>query len=283
MNQLRMVGEIPFHPEHSSNSTRKPKNFSWHTEFGVCDVWIDNGIIQGANEPYHSRKYGWFLESRAIKPQLFMWLQQNYESVLNQYEGIFTCDKELVKLDPMRFILSPPGSCLPWVNPTEYAIYNKTKLCSMIASAKQMSPGHLLRHQVAQKMLDAGVHVVGGACGTPKIGLDSGRIHPNKISALGDFMFHVVVENCQYDNYFTEKLTDCFATGTVPIYLGCPSIGEHFNTDGMLFLDEEGNFDISSLNADRYYGMMPAIEDNLNRVRKLQGADDFIWQTIGNS
>ena len=43
--------------------------------------------------------------------------------------------------------------------------------------------------------------------------------------------------------YFTEKLLDCFATGTIPVYLGAPDIGKVFNIDGIITLSDE--FDIS--------------------------------------
>ena len=33
-------------------------------------------------------------------------------------------------------------------------------------------------------------------------------------------MFSVCIENDVYDTYFTEKILDCFATGTIPIYKG---------------------------------------------------------------
>ena len=40
------------------------------------------------------------------------------------------------------------------------------------------------------------------------------------------------------DYYFTEKLLDCFLSGTIPIYWGCPSIGDFFNTKGMIIFDD---------------------------------------------
>ena len=172
--KVKLIGNS-FHPNTSSCSTRIPVNFSWSNDEGDVEVYVDNAILQGASTPNHLRKFGWICESRAVAWQLTEQLKQNHEEILKNYQYIFTCDEELLSLNP-KFVFGFAGSTLPWVKLMEYNIYNKTKLCSMIASAKQMSPGHLLRHQVAQKMLDAGVHVVGGACGTPKIGLDSGRI-----------------------------------------------------------------------------------------------------------
>ena len=39
-------------------------------------------------------------------------------------------------------------------------------------------------------------------------------------------MFHVAVENSKHNNYFTDKIIDCFCTKTVPIYWGAPYIGD---------------------------------------------------------
>jgi hypothetical protein len=37
-------------------------------------------------------------------------------------------------------------------------------------------------------------------------------------------MFHIAVENVKIDNWYTEKISQSFATKTVPIYWGCPNI-----------------------------------------------------------
>ena len=87
-------------------------------------------------------------------------------------------------------------------------------------------------------------------------------------------MFSVAIENGQYETYFTEKLLDCFATGTIPVYLGAPDIGEHFNKDGIIDLTEE--FDVSE---EIYYNKMDAIKDNLERAKKMEVLEDFIYET----
>jgi hypothetical protein len=86
-------------------------------------------------------------------------------------------------------------------------------------------------------------------------------------------MFSVAIENGQYETYFTEKLLDCFATGTIPVYLGAPDIGNHFNTDGIIVLSEE--FEVSE---DIYYAKMDAIQDNLERAKSMEILENFIWE-----
>jgi hypothetical protein len=71
-----------------------------------------------------------------------------------------------------------------------------------------------------------------------------------KEEGLEDYRFSFAIENCCYDYYFTEKLLDCFLTGTVPIYIGCERIGDIFNSDGIIFLDDK--IDIAKFNKELY-------------------------------
>jgi len=87
-------------------------------------------------------------------------------------------------------------------------------------------------------------------------------------------MFSIAIENASYETYFTEKLLDCFATGTIPVYYGAPNIGEHFNKDGIIDLSEE--FDVSD---EIYYSKMDAIKENLEKTKKMEILEDFIWET----
>ena len=73
----------------------------------------------------------------------------------------------------------------------------------------------------------------------------------------------VGIENAVYDTYFTEKLTDCFACGTIPIFYGCRGVTKYFNEDGIIFLDD--NFDLSTLTEDLYYSKIEAVKDNFER------------------
>ena len=86
-------------------------------------------------------------------------------------------------------------------------------------------------------------------------------------------MFSIAMENCEVPGYFTEKVLDCFATGTIPIYLGDPTIGEHFNMDGVIWLSDE--FDVSD---EIYYSKIDAVKDNLERVQEMEVLEDYIWK-----
>jgi hypothetical protein len=99
---------------------------------------------------------------------------------------------------------------------------------------------------------------------------------PNKEIGLKDYRFSFAVENDTYDTYFTEKILDCFATGTIPIYMGTKKVNEYFNEDGIIFFD--GTFDLSLLTEELYHSKMNAIKDNYDRVQKYSVLDDWIFE-----
>jgi hypothetical protein len=133
----------------------------------------------------------------------------------------------------------------------------------MIASNKRMCKGHATRLEWVERLKDQ-VDLYGR--GFNEI------LH--KEEGLCDYMFSVAIENGQYETYFTEKLLDCFATGTIPVYLGAPDIGKYFNKDGIIDLTDE--FYISD---ELYHSKMEAIKDNLEIAKKMEVLEDFIYLT----
>ena len=146
----------------------------------------------------------------------------------------------------------------------------------MFASGKNTTTGHHLRHQIAESLKDK-IDIFGGAANTQRIH-DGSPPWNSKSKIIDSYRFQIVIENDKYETYFTEKLTDCFATGTIPVYWGAPDIGKYFNTDGMIIINDE--IDVSKLTEDYYYSKMDAIKDNFDRVQKMQGSDDVLFELI---
>ena len=139
--------------------------------------------------------------------------------------------------------------------------FMKSKIISMISSNKKMCEGHIHRLEWVNKIGDQ-VDLYGRGFNEIKL----------KEDGLCDYMFSVAIENSRDDNFFTEKILDCFATGTIPVYYGCPNIDEYFNRDGIINLSEE--FEVSD---EIYYSKMDAIKDNFERVKQWENAEDYIW------
>jgi hypothetical protein len=77
-------------------------------------------------------------------------------------------------------------------------------------------------------------------------------------------MFHVAVENVKSNNWYTEKIGEAFATKTLPIYWGCPNIGDFYDTRGIItFKSKDELVDIvNNLTPELYYEMKPYIDHN---------------------
>lgn len=210
-------------------------------------------------------KFLWLCESRAITGKIvYDHVLKNVDLFFDCYDAIFVHDKEIIKKDN-RFTYVPNVSNKNWI--IDCGIHKKTKLVSMINSGKRMCAGHLIRNKITSKFKD-------------KVDLYGLEYNPikRKEDGLNDYMFSVTLENAQYRTYITEKLMDCFVTGTIPIYWGSPDIGDYFNEDGIIKFTD--SFDIGQLSEDLYYSKMDAIKDNFDRCMNVILADDLLYDEV---
>ena len=99
-------------------------------------------------------------------------------------------------------------------------------------SNKGWAPGHILRLQIWEGLQEAE-----DLNGFSIVKHQSPPRTPNKNFLFETAKYHIVVENEQRDNWITEKLIDCLASKTIPIYWGASNIGDYFNTDGMIIFN----------------------------------------------
>ncbi len=265
---------FPFATTASSCSNRRPRLFDWTGDRAKATVdtvvYMDGAILDGLEA--EGRKIAWLLESPAVLRVKCPALLDELERVIASFDLVLTCERELCALDP-RVLYHPAGSNLPWTPECDYGLHEKDRTCSMLASDKQLVEGHAVRLRYAEK-LGPDLDLFGGALGSPRVGGNGSA--PGKGEALYRYRFQVAMENCRVPLYYTEKLTDCFATGTVPVYWGSGDIGELFDPAGILVLDE--GFDVRALDAGLYDRMLPAVRGNLARVRSLESADDLLYR-----
>lgn len=279
--KLQCVG-AGFDPNHSSCSNLKPINFEWTTETQSNQVLIDNAILYSTNieKTENQKRYGWICESSAIVPQLVQALQDFKDAIFEdgEIDYIFTNDETLLESDG-RFIFNSTGSNLPWIPKESWSIHDKTKICSMVASSKVMCSGHEYRQRIACLYKDM-IDLYGGACQSERIGIstDLSSKWNDKRSAICPYMFSIVMENQSVPNYYTEKLTDCFASGTIPIYWGATNIGDYFDDRGIIKLDD--NFNINDLTFSLYEEMLPYAGNNFGIVSDMISADDELFNNI---
>jgi len=106
----------------------------------------------------------------------------------------------------------------------------------------------------------------------------------NKIDVLKDYMFCIVIENQKMDYLFTEKIIDCFITGTIPIYWGCPSINKFFNKEGFFTFNtiDELKKILSEINEEVYQNKIQHIKENFELSKKYRVSDNLIFEKIKN-
>lgn len=236
---------------------KQSKYVEWNFDDSLDKTfYIDNSISSVFNSTSKSKKYAWLLESKYVASQINYEIKENYKKYLTEFEYIFTHDKDLLCLDE-KFKWCPANGF--WIKDAK--IYPKSKMISFISSDKNLTEGHSERLKWVSMIGD-------------QVDLYGRGINPivNKEDGLCDYMFSVAIENGFYNSYFTEKILDCFATGTIPVYLGSPDIGNYFNKNGIIDLVDE--FDISD---EIYYNKMDAIIENLNKVKEMEILEDFIY------
>ncbi|TDB37603.1 MAG: hypothetical protein D9V44_05915, partial [Actinobacteria bacterium] len=96
-----------------------------------------------------------------------------------------------------------------------------------------------------------------------------GEIPPHdKVDVLGGYRFSLCFENTAFPGYITEKIFDCLAAGTIPVYLGAPDIASYIPEDA--YVDFRRFADYPALEA--YLRSMTPAEAEL----KLQAARSFL-------
>ena len=233
---------------------------SWdRTASDITDtVVIADNRLDAIERIKYKKSIAWLTSSPAYRSDLrpdYHWCK---------YDKILTFDRRILEAHSHAHLFPLGGS---WLRSTDICIGVKDKLVSSIHSRKNKSPNQVLRLKIADDL---------------KYCIDNfGPVANNQIrykaDALQPYAFSLAVENCCQDYYFSEKLTDCFATGTIPIYYGCPSIGKFFNLDGMIIIRsyEHAIEIIPTLTFKHYYDRIEAVKDNYTRVLQYLIPEDY--------
>lgn len=105
----------------------------------------------------------------------------------------------------------------------------KEKELSWITSNKSSYSGHGLRLDFLSFMREADVAFDLYGRGFNPIEL--------KQDALLPYKYSIAIENTSVDDYWTEKIIDCFLTYTMPIYYGAKNIDAFFPKESYLWVD----------------------------------------------
>lgn len=184
----------------------------------------------------------------------------NIKKELIQYGGEFTkvysFDKDVLNKVKGSELFSF-GSCWIVAGEKDYKnnfTTNKKFKLSFIKSAKRDLPGHQLRYEIGS-LFDKKYNF--------EVFYPKERIE-NKDVLFNDSMFHVTIENTQHDNYFTEKLIDCFMSYTIPIYWGCPNVCDYFDPNGIITFRTKNELEsiLNNLTPEDYVSREEAVKKN---------------------
>lgn len=197
----------------------------------------------------------------------------------NTYNYLLTHNQELIDSCDKAALFTFGTS---WIN--DYDFPEKSFSVSTLVGGKLMAPGHHLRHKLWFKENRITVpkkFFISGNFGgienynnNPILGADK--------SPLFDSQFHICIENVKRQNWFTEKLIDCLQTKTVPIYYGCPNIGDWFDTRGFIIVNDLNEIvdACNRLTPETYSQMLPYIEENYNRSMEYTSIGEMLKNKI---
>lgn len=166
--------------------------------------------------------------------------------------------------------LFPFGST--WIAPTFKKLSNNFEI-SFLCGVKNFLPGHTLRHKIFRNICEINPNSL-----TLKLNMTVDK----KEKIFETSQYSIIVENSQYENYFTEKIVDCLITKTIPLYWGCPNIGDFFNAKGIITFKtiDELFKKIQNLTPEVYLTKYSVIEENFLLAKKYSNFHERVNNEI---
>jgi len=193
-------------------------------------------------------------------------LVQQYK---DRYTHLLTYQEEVLDSNPKARLFHFPSTWVKGYTPKE-KVFN----VSTVVGGKKFLKGHVLRHELWRNKdlitIPKAFYLSGNAPHSHHFVHFDEADYTNELvlgaskEPLFDSMFHITIENIAIENFFTEKLIDCFQTKTVPIYYGCTNIEKYFNPAGMYRASniKEIIEICNQLTPEIYNRMLPYIEEN---------------------
>ena len=253
-------------------------NFGLKTHFYTHDCMLE---LMG--KPVH--RYGALVETRGIWPDYYTIFEKN-AGLEQDFDKIFSYDESIldsvsnacfvpfcatIKLDFARISDLEASRRLM----DDEAYRKKTRNVSILSSNKTMCELHMLRIKAARYLKERGL--------ADAYGTFDGGPYVRAFDTLKDYRYSFVFENERSAYCFTEKLTNCFATQTVPIYLGATKIEKFFNPDGTIRIEPD---DVNRLEeivrrctVQDYEERKDAVLDNYRRAHAFLNVEDFMYET----
>lgn len=274
-NKLRLVYIRDFNNAHSPYIDSDYLYFD-RFNFGLdTHIYAHKEMLRPFGKP--TFRFGTLGESESIVPDDYKLFQKN-KGLNKDFDYIFTHSFDILNsVENARYV---PFCANPWfatergggvLDPELYK--KKSKMISILSSTQNKCDMHARRLQCA---FDCKNNHLADTYGT----FDGGPIV--KIAdTLTDYRYSIAIENDIKPYWYTERLTSCFASFTVPVYCGAPKIGDFFNTDGIIFISSDDCMNIEKVlkqcSEEDYQARIPAMIDNYNRVQQYYKVYDYMY------
>jgi len=202
----------------------------------------------------------------------YRWLRKGF----GQPARIYTPDDDLKGAKYLHL-----HGALPWaVNKTYNELKaqgptEKTGNLSWITSNSSTLPGHQLRMRFLESLKREVAFDLWGRGFNPIA---------DKWDGLAPYRYALAIENHQCHHYWTEKISDCFLSWTMPIYHGALDIGQYFPEESFVRIDLNDPFAPQKIReiseSDLWIKNRDAIEHARNLVLNRHQFFPFVTEQI---
>ena len=251
-------------------------NFGLNFDLDVnepCELYVDR-IPHTENA---SQKFIWVIEPNEVSN-----MTNRIISNKDKFDFILAYDTNILEQCD-NSVLFPYGTT--WIK--DYEFPEKKEYCiTSLIGGKLMCFNHSLRHELVNRVKEIKNIPIQlfNSSNNPIPAEDGMKTMVNGVykNELFYSQFHIVIENTTQDNWFTEKLMDCFQTKTVPIYIGCNNINEFFNINGILHVKDLNELVevCSNINEDTYENMKSFIDENYKLSFKYSDHEKSLKEKI---
>lgn len=179
-----------------------------------------------------------------------------------QLDYILTFDEFILNNHPLARLFEFGTS---WIQPDEST--DKKFCVSNVCGKKGVTPNRLMREALFRRRSEITIPTDFYVSGNE--GMQGEKVLGSVKDPLFESMFHVAIENYSLKYYFSEKLCDSLIRKTVPVYIGCTNIGDYFNADGIISVEnvDELIAVCNNLTPEDYHSRMDAIEENFEKAK----------------
>lgn len=167
-------------------------------------------------------------------------------------------------------------NAMTWIPPKIAPAGKKEHKVTFIASSKKRSLGHQIRHDIV-KQFSRDLEIHGSIVGKP---------FSEKSEILFPSRFHVEVENCKREGYFSEKLIDALRSECIVLYWGDEKVvSQIFNMKTIWCWNTIKELDqlmikAYSMSEEEYEAHKPEIKENANIAYDYICPENFLVEPL---